>query len=184
MKKLALLLAMSVAPCAAQSVTGISFAAPVGQVFHGPVANFAICNGSRQQITAIYAVIDWGDNTGKTLAEIQRSPQQVLGAHTYTAPNTYQVTVSITGTCFTGSASSYITAGFNSVGNGTATVPPEVATKSISLAPVSVARGGTTTATVQISTPAPAWGTLVQLGSSDATTATVPPGALVQFNGT
>lgn len=184
MKKLALFVAMLPLPCAAQSVTGMPFTAPVGQVFHGPVAKFAICNGSNQQLTAIYALIDWGDNTGRTLAEIQRNPQQVLGAHTYATPNTYQVTVAITGTCVTGSPSSFIAAGFNFVGTATATVPPEVATKSISLSPATVTRGVTATATVQILAPAPAWGTLVQLGSSDTTTATVPPGALVQFNGT
>ena len=69
-------------------------------------------------------------------------------------------------------------------GAATAIVPPEIATSSITLSPTSVVRGGTVAGTITIASSAPSWGTLVQLGTEEATTATVPPGVVVQATGT
>jgi hypothetical protein len=163
------------------SVTGMNFSAPRGQVFYGQIASFRICSGVA--ITAIYAEVDWGDQTGVTGAEIPDPLYlgRVLGSHTYTSAGTYTVKIKLTATCWldTGSSSTkWKDSPPPSV--ATATVPADIGLSSLTLSANSIPRGGTVIATVTTASSAPGWGTLVQLGSSNTTTATVQPGVVVQ----
>lgn len=178
-------LAITVGRAAAQSsVTGQTFNAPLGQVFYGQIATFTICSG--QTITAIYADLNWGDGTVQTGAEIPDPLYQakLLGSHSYGRVGKFTIGISLVATCYRDFGSGH--EGWRDAASGTATaiVPPEIAISSIILNPSSVARGGTVAGTITIASPAPSWGTLVQLGSADATTATVPPGIVVQATDT
>jgi hypothetical protein len=127
--------------------------------------------------------VDWGDGTGTTTAEIPEPLYlaQVFGTHTYLAPNTYTLRITLTAACY------YTNGNFSQTwvdtprpGVGIAVVSPDVAISSIVISPPSVLRGASSTATITLALPAPVGGALVRLGSSDTTAATLPPGVLVK----
>jgi len=176
-----LVIASAVGTATAQSsVSGLTFNAPLGQVFYGQIASFKICSG--QTITAIYAEVNWGDGTAVTGGEIP-DPLflgKLLGSHTYNSAQSFPIKIKLTATCFRDTGSSQFRWKDTATGTAMANVPLDIAVSSITVSPASILRGGTVAGTITMTASAPSWGSLVQLGSSDTAAATLPPGISVQ----
>jgi hypothetical protein len=75
------------------TVTGVNISAPAGAPFSGTLATFSNVSPNTTPYTAL---IDWGDGSTSTLViSVSGSSLTVTGSHTYAAPTSYTISVTI-----------------------------------------------------------------------------------------
>jgi len=145
--------------------------------FAGPIGKLSICWG--WLITSHTLTVDWKDGMtdegGWTDAN-----GDIVTSHVYRGLGQYAITIHATARCAMSDQVNQET-GDAILGTTVANVSPvEIPKGGLKLNPSTVPHGGTSTGTVMITCPAPAWGSTVALKSSNWDYATLEPTMTIQ----